>query len=182
MPDAPLPPLQIVDVQRRVGAELDRIGPVIDELGARFADAGEELALVGGPVRDAMLGRLQNDLDFTTSAHPDVTERLLRGWADAIWDMGRAFGTIGCRKGPWQVEITTYRAETYDPASRKPDVEYGNSLAGDLGRRDFTVNAMAVRVPGREFEDLHGGVVDLAQRVLRTPGTPEGPSPTTRCG
>ena len=173
MPDAPLPPLQIVDVQRRVGAELDRIGPVIDELGARFAGAGEELALVGGPVRDAMLGRLQNDLDFTTSAHPDVTERLLKGWADAIWDMGRAFGTIGCRKGPWQVEITTYRAETYDPASRKPDVEYGDSLAGDLGRRDFTVNAMAVRVPGREFEDLHGGVVDLAQRVLRTPGAPE---------
>ena len=99
VPDAPLPPLQIVDVQRRVGAELDRIGPVIDELGARFAAAGEELALVGGPVRDAMLGRLQNDLDFTTSARPDVTERLLKGWADAIWDMGRAFGTIGCRKG-----------------------------------------------------------------------------------
>ncbi len=170
---AEIRPLSVVEVQRRVGEELDRIGPVIDELGARFAAAGEELALVGGPVRDAMLGRLQNDLDFTTSARPEVTERLLTGWADALWDMGRAFGTIGCRKGEWQVEITTYRAETYDPDSRKPEVDFGDSLAGDLGRRDFTVNSMAVSVPGREFEDPHGGVVDLAHRVLRTPGAPE---------
>lgn len=168
-----LPSLQIVDVQRRVAAELERIGPVVDELGARFSEAGEELALVGGPVRDAMLGRLQNDLDLTTSAHPDTTERLVSGWADAVWDMGRAFGTIGCRKGPWQVEITTYRAESYDPSSRKPEVEYGDSLAGDLGRRDFTVNAMAVSLPGRRFEDPHGGLVDLAHRTLRTPGRPE---------
>ncbi len=166
-------PLTVVEVQRRVATELDRIGGVIDELGARWAAAGEELALVGGPVRDAMLGRLQNDLDFTTSARPEVTERLLKGWADATWDMGRAFGTIGCRKGEWQVEITTYRAETYDPDSRKPEVDFGDSLAGDLGRRDFTVNSMAVRVPGREFEDPFGGVVDLAHRVLRTPGRPE---------
>jgi poly(A) polymerase len=171
--DPALPSLQIVDVQRRVSAELDRIGPVIDELGARFADAGEELALVGGPVRDAMLGRLQNDLDLTTSARPETTERLIAGWADAVWDMGRAFGTIGCRKGPWQVEITTYRAESYDPSSRKPQVEYGDTLGGDLGRRDFTVNAMAVRVPGREFEDPYGGLLDLAKRTLRTPGRPE---------
>ena len=173
MPDAVRPVLQMAEVQRRVGAELNRIGPVIDELGARFAAAGEELALVGGPVRDAMLGRLQQDLDFATSARPDVTERLVSGWADAVWDMGRAFGTIGCRKGAWQVEITTYRSETYDPDSRKPDVAFGDSLAGDLGRRDFTVNAMAVRVPGREFEDPYGGIVDLAQRTLRTPGRPE---------
>jgi poly(A) polymerase len=171
--DAALPPLQIVEVQQRVAAELDRVGAVIDELGARFADAGEELALVGGPVRDAMLGRLHNDLDFTTSARPDTTERLLRGWADAVWDVGRAFGTIGARLGPWQVEITTYRSETYDPSSRKPDVDFGDSLAGDLGRRDFTVNAMAVTLPGRGFEDPHAGVVDLAERVLRTPGRPE---------
>jgi poly(A) polymerase len=163
----------MAEVQRRVHAELDRIGPVIDELGALFAGAGEELALVGGPVRDAMLGRLQDDLDFTTSARPEVTERLVAGWADAVWDMGRAFGTIGCRKGPWQVEITTYRSETYDPTSRKPDVDFGDSLGGDLGRRDFTVNAMAVRLPGREFEDPFGGIVDLAQTTLRTPGRPE---------
>jgi poly(A) polymerase len=168
-----MPPLTIVEIQHRVGAELERIGSVIDELGARFADAGEELALVGGPVRDAMLGRLQADLDFATSARPDVTERLVSGWADAVWDMGRAFGTIGCRKGPWQVEITTYRSETYDPDSRKPDVDFGDTLEGDLRRRDFSVNAMAVRVPSREFVDPFGGVVDLAERVLRTPGTPQ---------
>ena len=173
MSDAALPPLRIAEVQRSVTEELDRIAPVIDELGRRFRDAGQELALVGGPVRDAMLGRRHNDLDFATSARPDQTETLLRGWADAIWDMGRAFGTIGCRKGEWQVEITTYRSETYDPSSRKPDVDFGDNLAGDLGRRDFTVNAMAVQVPDREFEDPYGGVVDLANRVLRTPGTPE---------
>src|SRR4051812_47467228 len=163
----------MADVQRAVTTELDRIAPVIDDLGRRFADAGHELALVGGPVRDAMLGRQHNDLDFATSARPEQTERLLKGWADAIWDMGRAFGTIGCRKGDWQVEITTYRSEAYDPSSRKPDVDFGDSLSGDLGRRDFTVNAMAVLVPGRELEDPYGGVVDLAHRVLRTPGRPE---------
>ena len=173
MPDAPLPPLQLTDVQRSVTSELDRIAPVIDDLGHRFRAAGHELALVGGPVRDAMLGRHHNDLDFTTSARPDETEALLKGWADAIWDMGRAFGTIGCRKGDWQVEITTYRSESYDPSSRKPDVDFGDTLAGDLGRRDFTVNAMAVLVPDREFEDPYGGVVDLAHRLLRTPGKPE---------
>ncbi|GAB3775054.1 CCA tRNA nucleotidyltransferase [Nocardioides ginsengisegetis] len=168
-----MPPLQLTDVQRSVASELDRIAPVIDELGRRFADAGHELSLVGGPVRDAMLGRHHNDLDLSTSARPEQTERLLKGWAEAIWDMGRAFGTIGCRKGEWQVEITTYRSESYDPSSRKPDVDFGDSLVGDLGRRDFTVNAMAVRVPGREVEDPYGGVVDLAHRVLRTPGRPE---------
>ena len=94
-------PLLISDVQTRVVAELARIAPVTDELGARFAAAGEQIALVGGPVRDAMLGRLQTDLDFTTSARPEVTERLLQGWADATWDIGRAFGTIGCRRGEW---------------------------------------------------------------------------------
>lgn len=163
----------MADAQQAAAVELDRIAPVIDELGRRFAEAGHELALVGGPVRDAMLGRQHNDLDLTTSAHPDRTEALLRGWADAIWDMGRSFGTIGCRKGPWQVEITTYRSETYDPSSRKPDVDFGDSLVGDLGRRDFTVNAMAVALPGRALEDPYGGVVDLAHRVLRTPGRPE---------
>ncbi|UDY23570.1 CCA tRNA nucleotidyltransferase [Nocardioides sp. Kera G14] len=170
--------LTVADVQRQVTTELDRIGPVIDSLGELFAAAGFELALVGGPVRDAMLGRQHNDLDFTTSARPDDTERLLREWirgekGSGIWDMGRDFGTIGCRRGPWQVEVTTYRSETYDPDSRKPDVDFGDTLAGDLGRRDFTVNAMAVRLPGREVVDLYGGVVDLATGVLRTPGTPE---------
>jgi len=163
----------MADVQKQVAAELERIAPVIDELGTRFQDAGHAIALVGGPVRDAMLGRLQTDLDFTTSAHPEVTEKLLKGWADAIWDLGRDFGTIGCRKGEWQIEITTYRSEKYDPTSRKPTVDYGDSLVGDLHRRDFTINAMAMSVPERTFVDPYGGVTDLAARVLRTPGTPE---------
>ncbi len=173
MSDAPVPPLQMSDAQRSVAAELDRISPVIDELGRRFRDAGHELALVGGPVRDAMLGRHHNDLDFATSARPEVTEDLLRPWADAVWDIGRTFGTIGCRKGDWHVEITTYRSDAYEAGSRKPAVDFGDSLAGDLGRRDFTVNAMAVRVPERTFEDPYGGVVDLAHRLLTTPGRPE---------
>ncbi|HWU20393.1 MAG TPA: CCA tRNA nucleotidyltransferase [Nocardioides sp.] len=165
--------MRLVDVQAAVTAELDRIAPVIDELGALFAAAGHELALVGGPVRDAMLGRRSNDLDFTTSARPEQTDKILKAWGDAWWDMGRDFGTIGCRKGDWVVEVTTYRSEAYDADSRKPEVKYGDNLAGDLGRRDFTVNAMAVRLPGRELEDPYGGVLDLAGRVLRTPGTPE---------
>lgn len=166
-------PLLITDVQARVVAELARIAPVTDELGKRFAAAGEEIALVGGPVRDAMLGRLHNDLDFTTSARPEVTERLLKGWAEATWDIGREFGTIGCRRGEWQVEITTYRSEAYDPGSRKPNVQYGDSLVGDLARRDFTVNSMALVLPEERLEDPFGGVVDLAHRQLRTPGRPE---------
>ena len=160
-------------MQERVASALATLAPVTDELGALFADAGEELALVGGPVRDAMLGRLHNDLDFATSARPDTTERLLSGWADAIWGMGREFGTIGARKGDYQVEITTYRSEKYDPDSRKPNVDFGDTLVGDLGRRDFTVNAMAVTLPGNTVEDPFGGVVDLAHGLLRTPGKPE---------
>jgi poly(A) polymerase len=166
-------PVRLADAQRDVAAELDRIAPVLDELGTRFADAGHELALVGGPVRDAMLGRRHNDLDFTTSARPDEIERLISGWADATWDIGRAFGTIGSRKGAFQIEITTYRSESYDPTSRRPVVDFGDTLEGDLGRRDFTVNAMAVRVPSREFVDPYGGVVDLAHGLLRTPSSPE---------
>jgi poly(A) polymerase len=161
------------EVRQTALAELRRIAPVVDDLGERFSRVGEEIALVGGPVRDAMLGRLHNDLDFTTSAHPDVTEKLLDGWADATWDMGRAYGTIGARRGEWTVEITTYRADSYDPSSRKPAVAYGGALAGDLGRRDFTVNAMAVTLPAYSFQDPYGGLVDLAHGLLRTPGRPE---------
>ncbi|WP_232677374.1 CCA tRNA nucleotidyltransferase [Nocardioides sp. R-C-SC26] len=163
----------MVEVQQRVSAELARLAPLLDDLGERFARTGHQLHLVGGPVRDAMLGRSHTDLDFTTSARPEVSEKVLRAWGDAWWDMGRDFGTIGARKGEWIVEVTTYRSETYDPDSRKPEVVYGDNLAGDLGRRDFTVNAMAVSVPGSVFEDPFGGIVDLAHRVLRTPGTPE---------
>jgi poly(A) polymerase len=172
--DRPAPrSLRLADAQRDVAAELDRVAPVIDELGRRFTAAGHEVALVGGPVRDAMLGRRHNDLDLTTSARPDEIERLLAGWADTTWDIGRAFGTIGSRKGDFQVEITTYRSDAYDASSRKPTVDFGDTLEGDLGRRDFPVNSMAVRLPSREFVDPFGGVIDLAQGLLRTPGRPE---------
>ncbi|MDQ4055317.1 MAG: CCA tRNA nucleotidyltransferase [Actinomycetota bacterium] len=163
----------MVAAQQAVTDELARIAVVTGELGELFERAGHELALVGGPVRDAMLGRRHNDLDFATSARPDDTERLLSRWGDALWDMGREFGTIGCRKGEWVVEVTTYRSDDYDAESRKPVVDFGDTLVGDLGRRDFTVNAMAVRMPGQELEDPYGGVVDLAHRLLRTPGRPE---------
>ncbi|HET7328161.1 MAG TPA: CCA tRNA nucleotidyltransferase [Nocardioidaceae bacterium] len=160
-------------VQQQAVRSFLQIAPVIDELGALFTGAGHEIALVGGPVRDALLDRLGNDLDFTTSARPEVTQALVSGWADAVWDVGRDFGTIGCRKGEAQLEITTYRSDSYDAASRKPEVEYGDSIEADLRRRDFTVNAMAVALPAREFVDPYGGLADLAARVLRTPGTPQ---------
>lgn len=142
------------------------------ELANLFASAGHEIALVGGPVRDAFLGRSSADLDFTTSARPDDTEKLLRTWTRATWDMGRDFGTIGGRKGEVIVEITTYRADEYDGATRKPMVAFGDSLEGDLARRDFTVNAMAVRLPSLEFVDPFGGLDDLAGGLLRTPVEP----------
>jgi poly(A) polymerase len=147
--------------------------PVVAELARRFESAGETLALVGGPVRDLLLQRTSKDLDFTTSARPDAIEGVLRGWADALWDMGRDFGTIGARIGDTEVEITTYRADSYSPASRKPEVAFGDSLEADLRRRDFTVNAMAISLPHGEFVDPFGGMRDLAAGVLRTPGRPE---------
>jgi poly(A) polymerase len=164
---------RLSDVQRNAVREMLRIAPVVDELGERFQAAGEEIALVGGSVRDALMDRLGLDLDFATSALPEITEQLVRGWASAVWDVGRAFGTIGARVGHWDLEITTYRSEAYDPDSRKPTVDFGDSLAGDLARRDFTVNAMALALPSGEFVDPYGGLEDLASRMLRTPLTPE---------
>ena len=147
--------------------------PLLTELGSRFQDAGHEIALVGGPVRDAFLGRASPDLDFTTSARPEQTQAILASWADTHWDVGRAFGTIGARKGNHVVEVTTYRADAYDRTSRKPVVAFGDNLLDDLLRRDFTVNSMAMRLPSLGFVDPHGGLTDLAARVLRTPGAPE---------
>jgi poly(A) polymerase len=146
---------------------------MLTELGERFAARGHELALVGGPVRDAFLGRSSPDLDFTTDARPDEILAAVDGWADAHWDIGREFGTIGLRKGNRMLEITTYRADTYDRTSRKPEVMFGGSIEGDLVRRDFTVNAMAIRLPSLEFVDVHDGLEDLAARRLRTPAPPE---------
>jgi len=147
--------------------------PLLTDLGSRFASAGHEVALVGGPVRDAFLGRVSPDLDLTTSARPDQSEAVLAGWADASWDVGRAFGTIGARKGEHVIEVTTYRADAYDRVSRKPVVAFGDNLLDDLARRDFAVNAMAMRLPSLEFVDPYGGLADLALRTLRTPGPPE---------
>ncbi|MPZ61181.1 MAG: CCA tRNA nucleotidyltransferase [Propionibacteriales bacterium] len=160
------------DAQRNAVQALLRVAPIIDRLGERFTQAGQEIALVGGSVRDALLDRLGPDLDFTTSARPDEIEKLVSGWADAVWDMGRDFGTIGCRKGDWTLEITTYRADAYQPNSRKPEVAYGESLEGDLLRRDFTVNAMALALPERRFVDPYSGLDDLAAAMIRTPGAP----------
>ena len=147
--------------------------PLLTEIGERFAAAGHEVALVGGPVRDAFLGRTSTDLDFTTSASPDQIEEVLEGWADTTWDIGRAFGTIGARRGEHHLEFTTYRADAYDAESRKPVVALGDNLEDDLVRRDFTVNAMALRLPDLTFVDPHDGLADLAGGALRTPHTPE---------
>ncbi|WP_312856506.1 CCA tRNA nucleotidyltransferase [Phytoactinopolyspora halotolerans] len=159
--------------QRHAVRQLLRIAPVVDELGERFTAAGQELALVGGSVRDALLDRLGQDLDFTTSARPEQTKRLLSGWAESVWDVGEAYGTIGASKAGFQIEVTTYRSDVYDRASRKPQVAYGETISDDLVRRDFTINAMALRLPSREFVDPHGGLPDLGRKVIRTPGTPE---------
>ncbi|MDG4774109.1 CCA tRNA nucleotidyltransferase [Solwaraspora sp. WMMD792] len=166
-------PGDLTAVQRNAVAELLRVSPVADELGNRFAAAGHELHLVGGSVRDALLGRLGSDLDFCTDAHPDQTLGVLKGWAEAIWETGREFGTIGARRGGMTLEITTYRAEAYDGVTRNPVVAYGTSLADDLRRRDFTINAMAVSLPEHRFTDPYGGVSDLAAKIIRTPGTPQ---------
>ncbi len=171
-----MPPTEsVLALQRRALASLAALAPDAVELGRRFAAAGHELALVGGPVRDAFLGRASNDLDFATSASPDEAQKLLAGWGDAHWDVGKRFGTLGARRYGTPdvvVEITTYRVDAYDADSRKPEVVYGESLEGDLSRRDFTVNSMAVRVPELVFVDPFDGLGDLARRLLRTPVDP----------
>ena len=155
--------------------ELVRVGPVAEELAARFDAAGHRLYLVGGSVRDALLGRPAEDLDFTTDAHPDAVLALLEGWADAVWETGIAFGTVGARKRGTAVEITTFRADAYDGVTRNPVVAFGDTIEDDLVRRDFTVNAMAVELTGgeRTFVDPHGGLAALAAGNLDTPAAPE---------
>ena len=153
--------------------ELLRVSPVISKLGQLFQENGFELALVGGPVRDALLGRLGNDLDFTTDATPEQITKTISGYVDATWDIGARFGTIGASKDDLKLEITTYRAEAYEASSRKPEVVYGKSLADDLGRRDFSINAMAVKLPELEFVDLYDGLTALENKTIRTPSTAE---------
>jgi len=163
---------ELNSAERKAVAELMRVSPIADELGGRFAAAGHELHLVGGSVRDALLGRLGDDLDFCTDAHPEQTLDVVKGWADAIWETGREFGTIGVQKDGLRIEITTFRAEAYDGVTRNPVVRYGTNLLDDLRRRDFTINAMAVSVPGHVFTDPYGGRADLATRMIRTPDAP----------
>src|SRR5690606_29657682 len=156
----------------------ERLKPILDDvrpLAERFEAAGHAVYLVGGIVRDLVLGRATHgaDLDLTTDARPGETRAVLQGWADAVWDQGAAFGTIGARKGGTVFEITTHRAEAYREDSRKPHVVYSDDVTDDLSRRDFTVNAMALRVPDLELIDPYGGVDDLAAGVLRTPLAPE---------
>ncbi|MDN6020658.1 MAG: CCA tRNA nucleotidyltransferase [Acidipropionibacterium jensenii] len=167
--------------------------PLIGELGQLFADHGHDLYLVGGSVRDALLGTLGHDLDFTSDAHPDEIESLLRTRTHAVWDIGRAFGTIGARipvadapatepltggdpgqasPDAWVVEITTYRTDVYRPDSRKPAIAFGSSIDEDLIRRDFTVTAMAVHAATRQFVDPHAGLADIAAGVVRPPVPP----------
>jgi poly(A) polymerase len=160
--------------QRRAAARLLATAAAsADELGRLFASHGHELALVGGSVRDVFLGRSPGDLDLTTDATPARVLEIINDWADQFWTVGIEFGTVGMRKGSEIFEITTYRSEQYTGRSRKPDVEYGTSLTEDLSRRDFTVNAMAARLPGHELVDPFGGMADLRSKVLRTPGPPE---------
>ena len=147
--------------------------PLLDSLGSMFQTAGYELALVGGPVRDAILGRAAPDVDLTTNATPDQILEVIKGKVDTHWEIGKVYGTIGCRIGNDQIEITTYRTDQYEIDSRKPEVKFGSNLEHDLQRRDFTVNSMALTLPQRVFVDPFGGLRDLADKILRTPGKPE---------
>ncbi len=178
MTDDDLTPDQAAQLGRLVD-----VYPEARELGERFDEAGHELYLVGGTVRDTLLaagdqGRIDEvDLDFATSAPPEQTEAIVRPWASAVWLTGAEFGTVSCqREQPGRptrrIEITTFRSDAYTPGSRHPEVRYGDSIEGDLARRDFTVNAMAVRVPSFEFVDPFGGLADLRRGRLRTPVDP----------
>ena len=172
MPDA----AQDADLLTAAAVALNRHAPMLAELGSAFDAAGHQLYLVGGSVRDALLGRLSPDLDFTTDARPEQVQNILRRWADNLWDTGIEFGTVGAGKDGHRLEITTFRADTYDQVSRNPDVRFGERLEDDLVRRDFTANAMAVRItpegPG-EFLDPLGGLTALRERMLDTPAAPE---------
>jgi poly(A) polymerase len=170
VPDSsPLSPRQ----QTAAATLLAVASPLADQLGEIFVKNGHELALVGGSVRDAFLGRRSDDIDLATNAPPARIIEITEGWRDQVWTIGIDFGTVGMRKGATIFEITTYRSEQYARRSRKPDVSYGESLEDDLSRRDFTVNAMAARLPGYDLVDPFGGLRDLKAKVLRTPARPE---------
>ncbi|MDT5347583.1 MAG: poly(A) polymerase, partial [Mycobacterium sp.] len=168
--------VQDAELLTKAAVALNQHDSVLRELGSAFDAAGHELFLVGGSVRDALLGRLNSpDLDFTTNARPEQVQQAVRGWADAVWDTGIEYGTVGVGKDDYRLEITTFRADRYDQVSRNPEVRFGDRLDDDLVRRDFTVNAMAVRITGSgpgEFLDPLGALVALRARVLDTPAAP----------
>ena len=153
----------------RILSALGESADLLKELGEKFSKNGFEISLVGGPVRDAVLGKLVKDLDLTTNATPDEIQKCLKGWADSIWDVGIKFGTVGAKVKDYVFEITTYRTEQYEDTSRKPSVEFGKTLEEDLARRDFTINAMALRLPNFELVDIYNGLTDLNNKILRTP-------------
>ena len=152
---------------------LKPITPLLRELGELFKKSNFEISLVGGPVRDALLGRSVKDLDFTTNARAADIQKILKPWAEHIWDVGIKFGTVGAKRDGYALEITTYRTEVYDPTSRKPQVNFGDSLIEDLQRRDFTINAVALKLPDFEIVDPHDGITDLINNKLTTPIDPE---------
>jgi poly(A) polymerase len=153
----------------RILSALGESTDLLKELGEKFSKNGFEISLVGGPVRDAVLGKTVKDLDLTTNAKPDEIQKCLKGWADSIWDVGIKFGTVGAKVKDYVFEITTYRTEQYEDTSRKPSVEFGKTLEEDLARRDFTINAMALRLPNFELVDIYNGLTDLNNKILRTP-------------
>jgi poly(A) polymerase len=153
----------------RILSALGESADLLKELGENFSKNGFEISLVGGPVRDAVLGKLVKDLDLTTNAKPEEIQKCLKGWADSIWDVGIKFGTVGAKVKDYVFEITTYRTEQYEDTSRKPSVEFGKTLEEDLARRDFTINAMALRLPNFELVDIYNGLTDLNNKILRTP-------------
>jgi poly(A) polymerase len=159
-------------VPPRLQPFLDPASPV-RQLAQRLVDAGHECLLVGGSVRDALLDRPHTDVDLATDARPEAVEQLVRGWADHVWLQGARFGTVGCERDGVPMEITTFRADVYRPESRKPEVAYADDVETDLSRRDFTINAMALRLPDPALVDPYGGAVDLMAKRLRTPLSPE---------
>ncbi len=162
----------VTPIPPRLRPLLDAQSPV-QQLAGRLHDAGHQCYLVGGSVRDALLDLPHEDVDLATDARPEEVERLVRGWADEVWLQGQRFGTVGCQKDGTRVEVTTFRAEVYRPESRKPEVTYADDIQTDLSRRDFTINAMALRLPEPELVDPFDGAADLAARRLRTPLAPK---------
>jgi poly(A) polymerase len=165
----------VTPIPPRLRPLLDADSPV-QQLAGRLVAAGHQCYLVGGSVRDALLDLgpdEKRDVDVATDARPDEVERLVRGWADQVWLQGQRFGTVGCMKDDTRIEITTFRADVYRPESRKPEVAFADDIETDLSRRDFTINAMALRLPEPELVDPFDGAADLAARRLRTPLAPE---------